>query len=65
MAQTQEFMVSCGTVRIPARLPVPAHAPPGSAGIGDAATRCRGQIPSGPGGADRHAATAQTGESNE
>jgi hypothetical protein len=28
MAQTQEFMVSCGTVRIPARLPVPAHAHP-------------------------------------
>lgn len=57
MAQTQEFMVSCGAVKIPSRLPVqPTHIPPGSAGIGDAATRCRGQIPSGPGGAYRHVA---------
>jgi hypothetical protein len=64
-AQTQEFMVSCGTVKIPPVCRSSARASPGSAGIGDVATRCRGQIPSGPCGADRHVATAQTGEPNE
>ncbi|MFZ1120045.1 MAG: hypothetical protein WB580_13080 [Candidatus Binataceae bacterium] len=66
MAQTQEFMVSCGAVKIPSRLPVqPTHIPPGPPASATPQPDAAARFPQALAEPIDMSPTAQTGEPNE